>query len=229
MPAQAPLCSSHGAFTHGASTRSAFAQSRTAAERVQAQRGKWSSIDGVTVFGWSGSALVGGSILDHHGFAVVFLLTAALQLFACVAFAGPLLFMIPLFEASCECECECGSEGGTNGQAGLQQGSEASDAVDGVTAAAVAAAAPARQQRCSCCGCCISASTAGDAVGASQPCCKHCQHGSRRWRSSSVDSAVEALARSADDELGVLAPQPVPQAVDARSSHDSARRRSGAG
>ncbi len=64
---------------------------------------------------------------------------------------------------------------------------------------------------------------------AHQLCCKRCQQSSRHRRASSVDSALEAMARSTDDERGVLLPQPVPQPVDARSSHDSARQRFGAG
>jgi hypothetical protein len=32
---------------------------------VQKNRGKWSSLDGVTIFGWSGSAMLGGLLLDR--------------------------------------------------------------------------------------------------------------------------------------------------------------------
>ena len=200
---------------------------------VQAQRGKWSSIDGVTVFGWSGSALIGGSILDHHGFGVVFLLTAALQLFACLAFAGPLLFMIPLFESACDCECVEGEQADAEAASDNSSG-EARNTADATGGAPVSTSVRQpqqqhRQARCQCCGCCISASTQCAARGTSQACCKRCHHASKLRRSDSVDSALEAMARSMDDERGVLAPQPVPQAVEARSSHDSARRRSGNG
>jgi len=44
------------------------------------QRGKWNALDSVTQFGWSGSAVLGGVLLQRYGFGVVFLLTAATQL-----------------------------------------------------------------------------------------------------------------------------------------------------
>lgn len=57
-------------------------------------------MDSITAFGWSGSALLGGFLVDRHGFAPVFLATAGLQLFGTLAFTGPLLFMIPRHEVS---------------------------------------------------------------------------------------------------------------------------------
>ena len=44
------------------------------------RRGKWNALDSVTQFGWSGSAALGGVLLERFGFSVVFFATAAAQL-----------------------------------------------------------------------------------------------------------------------------------------------------
>jgi hypothetical protein len=53
----------------------------------------------VTIFGWSGSAVIGGLLLDRHGFTLVFLVTAAMQ-FAGSMFIVVLLPVVPAFEAA---------------------------------------------------------------------------------------------------------------------------------
>jgi hypothetical protein len=70
-------------------------------------RGRWSCVDGVTVFGWSGSALLGGYLVDRHGFAPVFFVTAAMQFLATLLFTVPLLCLVPQFETG---RCEVGME-----------------------------------------------------------------------------------------------------------------------
>jgi len=42
-------------------------------------RGRWNALDSVTSFGWSGSAMAGGALLDQFGFGFTFLATAAMQ------------------------------------------------------------------------------------------------------------------------------------------------------
>mmetsp|Transcript_6430 Transcript_6430/g.8432 ORF Transcript_6430/g.8432 Transcript_6430/m.8432 type:complete len:191 (+) Transcript_6430:725-1297(+) len=42
-------------------------------------RGFYNSFDSITRFGWSGSAVVGGLVVDHFGYYNLFLITAALQ------------------------------------------------------------------------------------------------------------------------------------------------------
>lgn len=66
---------------------------------MQDRRGRWSSLDGVTVFGWSGSALLGGYLLDAHGFSSVFVATAAMQ-FTGSLLVGALLPVVPRHEAA---------------------------------------------------------------------------------------------------------------------------------
>lgn len=45
-------------------------------------RGKWNSLDGITKFGWSGSAVLGGILVDQHGYGGTFIITAVVQLMA---------------------------------------------------------------------------------------------------------------------------------------------------
>ena len=60
----------------------------------QESRGRWNSLDGVKILGWSASALLGGVLLDKYGFASTFCITALLQgIAACVLV--PLLFLVP--------------------------------------------------------------------------------------------------------------------------------------
>ena len=53
-------------------------------------RGKCNAIDSITMFGWSGSAVIGGYLVDAYGYGVTFAATAALQ------FTGTLLFALIL-------------------------------------------------------------------------------------------------------------------------------------
>lgn len=64
---------------------------------MQRHRGKWSCLDGVTIFGWSGSAVLGGMLLDRYGFRSVFVATAAMQ-FAGSMFIVSLLPVVSAFE-----------------------------------------------------------------------------------------------------------------------------------
>lgn len=49
------------------------------------------------VFGWSGSAIFGGILLDRYGFGSTFLITAAMQLLSMAIFAL-LLPLVPVHE-----------------------------------------------------------------------------------------------------------------------------------
>jgi len=57
-------------------------------------RGKWNAVDGVTRFSWSGSAFVGGILIDKYGYGYTFLLTAGLQATG-YSILISLLFIIP--------------------------------------------------------------------------------------------------------------------------------------
>ena len=55
-------------------------------------RGKWNAFDSITSFGWSGSAVLGGILVDRYGYSLTFFMTAGLQVFAWL----PLLSLLPL-------------------------------------------------------------------------------------------------------------------------------------
>lgn len=46
---------------------------------TKSSRAKWNSLDGVTRFGWSGSAFLGGWLIDKHGYGSTFIITAFMQ------------------------------------------------------------------------------------------------------------------------------------------------------
>eukprot|EP00475_Leptophrys_vorax_P031863 TRINITY_DN48577_c0_g1_i1.p1 TRINITY_DN48577_c0_g1~~TRINITY_DN48577_c0_g1_i1.p1 ORF type:complete len:358 (-),score=75.73 TRINITY_DN48577_c0_g1_i1:69-1142(-) len=47
-------------------------------------RAKWSSLESVTSFGWSGSAVLGGILADRTGYGHTFLITASMQFLSCL-------------------------------------------------------------------------------------------------------------------------------------------------
>jgi len=60
----------------------------------KSNRGKWNAVDSFTRFGWSGSAVIGGFVIDRYGYGCTFFLTAALQ-FVGYTILIPLIYMIP--------------------------------------------------------------------------------------------------------------------------------------
>ena len=42
-------------------------------------RARWKSLEAVSIFGWCGSALIGGVLADNYGYPRTFLITIALQ------------------------------------------------------------------------------------------------------------------------------------------------------
>ncbi len=65
---------------------------------MQGSRARWNSLDGVLIFGWSGTALLGGMLIDKIGFGGTFCLTALVQCIG-VCFLLPLLFIVPKDQA----------------------------------------------------------------------------------------------------------------------------------
>eukprot|EP01012_Entosiphon_sulcatum_P066098 TRINITY_DN95172_c0_g1_i1.p1 TRINITY_DN95172_c0_g1~~TRINITY_DN95172_c0_g1_i1.p1 ORF type:complete len:451 (-),score=56.62 TRINITY_DN95172_c0_g1_i1:7-1260(-) len=60
----------------------------------KSQRGKWNSALSLTNFGWSGSAILGGYLVDRHGYGTSFTITACMQAVA-VALLVPLWPVVP--------------------------------------------------------------------------------------------------------------------------------------
>ncbi|KNC81356.1 hypothetical protein SARC_06316 [Sphaeroforma arctica JP610] len=56
------------------------------------QRAKWGALESLSAFGWSGSAVLGGILVDSYGFDIAFHATATVQLIAW----SPLLLLLPL-------------------------------------------------------------------------------------------------------------------------------------
>jgi len=61
----------------------------------KSNRGKWNAVDSFTRFGWSGSALMGGFVIDKYGYGSTFFITAALQ-FIGYTILIPLIYIIRL-------------------------------------------------------------------------------------------------------------------------------------
>lgn len=60
----------------------------------KSSRGRWNAVDSVTKFGWSGSAFIGGFLIDKYGYGYTFLITATLQ-FIGYSLLFPLIYIIP--------------------------------------------------------------------------------------------------------------------------------------
>ena len=75
------------------------------------ERGFWNALESITRVGWSGSAMVGGVIVNRFGFGWSFGLTAGMQALAwCIRCA--LLPLVPRHEA------DGGGDSGTGGDSG---------------------------------------------------------------------------------------------------------------
>jgi len=71
------------------------------------QRGRWKALQSVTSMGWSGSAMLGGYLIDKYGYSVTFILTACFQ-----ATVLPLWFaLLPLVAKESELEQASGKKG----------------------------------------------------------------------------------------------------------------------
>jgi MFS family permease len=55
-------------------------------------RGKWNSLEGLTSFTWTGSAVLGGYLIDQHGYGFTFFITGAIYIAATMI----LSLLIPL-------------------------------------------------------------------------------------------------------------------------------------
>mmetsp|Transcript_6290 Transcript_6290/g.17643 ORF Transcript_6290/g.17643 Transcript_6290/m.17643 type:complete len:243 (-) Transcript_6290:189-917(-) len=60
-------------------------------------RGRWKSLDSISVFGWCGSAALGGYLADRYSYSATFLVTSAIQLVGTLV-QIPLLFIARRYE-----------------------------------------------------------------------------------------------------------------------------------
>ncbi|KAH8056758.1 major facilitator superfamily-like protein [Aureococcus anophagefferens] len=54
----------------------------------KAERARWNAAESINLFSWSGSAALGGYLIDRHGYRVTFLVTAAIQFVAALILAS---------------------------------------------------------------------------------------------------------------------------------------------
>jgi len=52
----------------------------------KAQRGRWKALSSITAMGWSGSAALGGALIDQFGYGLTFVITASMQSLALPTF-----------------------------------------------------------------------------------------------------------------------------------------------
>merc|ERR1719433_2421695 len=64
----------------------------------KADRGKWNSLDMITACGWSGSAYLGGVLVDKFGYGFTFCITAFMQLFGTGFWLVLMLYVEPIEE-----------------------------------------------------------------------------------------------------------------------------------
>ena len=62
-------------------------------------RAKWNTLESVNTFSWSGSAALGGWLIDNHGYRATFLATAALQTLS-LLLLSTLLRLVPVEDFS---------------------------------------------------------------------------------------------------------------------------------
>ncbi|QDZ20459.1 MFS general substrate transporter [Chloropicon primus] len=59
-------------------------------------RGRWNTLESISSFGWSGSAVLGGHLVKLSGYSTTFLITAVIQLLGVVLFALPITPLVAL-------------------------------------------------------------------------------------------------------------------------------------
>ena len=69
----------------------------------KSMRAKWSSLESVLGFGWSGSAVAGGFLLDSYGFQFTFVTTALIQAIGTLVRAAFLSILVPAAVACSLC------------------------------------------------------------------------------------------------------------------------------
>ena len=57
-------------------------------------RARWNSLESITKFSWAGSAVLGGFLVEEHGYRFCFLITAIVYSFSQMLLL-PLLYLVP--------------------------------------------------------------------------------------------------------------------------------------
>merc|ERR1719444_228580 len=81
-------------------------------------RGRWSALQSISRFSWSGSAVLGGWLADAHSYRYTFFITGLIYAFSAALYT-PLLFMVPMERPSGGARGGAGA-GGAAGAGGEQ-------------------------------------------------------------------------------------------------------------
>mmetsp|Transcript_40856 Transcript_40856/g.108006 ORF Transcript_40856/g.108006 Transcript_40856/m.108006 type:complete len:511 (-) Transcript_40856:72-1604(-) len=84
-------------------------------------RGRWSALQSISRFSWSGSAVLGGWIADSHSYRYTFFITGLIYAVAAVLYV-PLLLMVPKEQPASGSASSCSGEG--RGAASAQDSEE---------------------------------------------------------------------------------------------------------
>ena len=57
-------------------------------------RGRWSALNSLSRFTWSGSAFIGGIVTDNHSYRYTFVVTACIYIFSNILYT-PLVYIVP--------------------------------------------------------------------------------------------------------------------------------------
>merc|ERR1712187_367776 len=89
-------------------------------------RGRWSAIQSISRFSWSGSAVLGGWLADSHDYRYTFLFTAFIYA-AAAALYFPLVFIVPAQTPSARTIANTGATGTTAGASMINMASSKAD------------------------------------------------------------------------------------------------------
>jgi hypothetical protein len=110
---------------------------------IKKNRAKWNALESLNTFSWSGSALLGGLLIDRFGYQVTFLITAALQA-SSAACLLPLLLLVQAEKGARGFGGRSNGGDGSRGSGGL--GGDVHVTVTPTTASRVVAAAGGTRQ-----------------------------------------------------------------------------------
>ncbi|CAE6946063.1 TDRD1 [Symbiodinium sp. CCMP2592] len=76
----------------------------------KAQRGRWKALGSITAMGWSGSAAVGGALIDHFGYGITFAITGCMQSLALPTMCSLMPLVAKESELLAAAERTCGDD-----------------------------------------------------------------------------------------------------------------------
>lgn len=96
-------------------------------------RGRWTALQSISRFSWSGSAVLGGWLADSHDYRYTFLITAFIYAASAVCYS-PLLFIVPAQTSSARTITNTAATGTTAGTSMVNMANGSSDETSSKTA-----------------------------------------------------------------------------------------------